>query len=332
MRVLIADPFEDHGVSALRAAHCHVEHRPSLNGAALSEALAETQADVLVVRSTSLTAAILDRGRLSLVVRAGTGVNTIDLAAATERGIWVANCAGQNAAAVAELAFGLMLALDRRIPDNVAALRAGIWNKKAFSSAPGLAGRTLGLLGYGPIGQEMVRRAEAFGMPTVVWSRRFAAGATAVGPGGRPVRTARTPLEVADAADVLSLHLALSPETRGIVDSALLGRMRPGSILINTSRAELVDRVALERAALDGRLRVGLDVFHDEPAEPSGRFSDPLVSLPNVYGTHHIGGSTAQAQKGVADETVRIITNYKNTGRVLNPVNAPTRKRLAAGA
>ena len=131
---------------------------------------------MLVVRGTAVTAPMLEGGALSLVVRAGAGYNTIDVATASQRGIYVSNCPGKNAIAVAELAFALLLALDRRVPDNVADLRAGTWNKKEYSKARGLFGRTLGLLGYGNIGQEMARRAHAFGMPIVVWSRRFATG------------------------------------------------------------------------------------------------------------------------------------------------------------
>src|SRR5262249_38833723 len=155
---------------AIQAAGCEVIVQPGLDGASLANAVASTQADVLVVRSTKVTEAVLEAGALSLIVRAGAGVNTIDVAAASGRGIYVSNCPGRNAIAVAELTFGLLLALDRRIPDNVADLRAGTWNKKEYSKARGLYGRTLGLLGFGNIGQEVARRAAAFGMPIVVWS------------------------------------------------------------------------------------------------------------------------------------------------------------------
>ncbi len=137
------------------------------------------------MRSTKVTAAMLDVGRLALIVRAGAGYNTIDVAAASTRGIYVSNCPGKNAIAVAELAFALILALDRRVPDNVADLRNGRWNKKEYSRARGLYGRTLGLLGYGKIGQEVAVRARAFGMPVVVWSRRFATGRTVRSPTSR---------------------------------------------------------------------------------------------------------------------------------------------------
>src|SRR3954453_18474376 len=163
MKVLIADKFEQSGIDGLKAAGCDVLYQPDLKDDALAQALRHTAADVLVVRSTAVTAPMLETGSLSLVVRAGAGYNTIDVATASRRGIYVSNCPGKNAIAVAELAFALLLALDRRVPDNVAELRAGAWNKKEYSKARGLFGRTLGLLGYGSIGQEMAKRAHAFG-------------------------------------------------------------------------------------------------------------------------------------------------------------------------
>src|SRR6187397_802208 len=172
MKVLVADKFEKSGIEGLKAAGCEVVYEPDLKDDSLTQAIASSGADVLVVRGTKVTTPMLDAGRLSLIVRAGAGYNTIDVAAASTRGIYVSNCPGKNAIAVAELTFGLILSLDRRIPDNVAALRAGTWNKKEFSKAAGLYGKTLGLLGFGSIGQELARRAQAFGLHLVIWSRR----------------------------------------------------------------------------------------------------------------------------------------------------------------
>src|SRR5215212_2026218 len=171
MHVLIADKFEQSGRDGLAAIGCEVTFQPDLKDEALVEAIGQLNPDVLVVRSTKVTAAALEAGALKLVVRAGAGYNTIDVAAASRRGIYVSNCPGKNSIAVAELAFALMLALDRRIADNVVALRRGEWNKKEFSKARGLYGRTLGLVGLGRIGQEMIPRARAFGMKVVAWSR-----------------------------------------------------------------------------------------------------------------------------------------------------------------
>jgi D-3-phosphoglycerate dehydrogenase / 2-oxoglutarate reductase len=259
------------------------------------------------------------------------------VAGASSRGIYVSNCPGKNAIAVAELAFALILALDRRVPDNVAELRAGKWNKQEFSKAHGLYGQTLGLLGAGSIAQEVIRRAAGFGMNIVMWSRRYdgmdrpmndsEARNLGIEPALRTVSIdlAPTPGEVAARADVLSLHLALGPETKGLVNGSLLDRLKPGAILVNTARADVVDERALAAAVRDRGLRVGLDVFASEPASSSADFHDPLVSLPGVYGTHHIGASTNQAQEAIAAETVRIIRSYKETGRVPNVVNLATR-------
>src|SRR5437899_1705415 len=222
---------------------------------------------------------MLDAGRLSLIVRAGAGYNTIDVAGASRRGIYVSNCPGKNAIAVAELACALMLSLDRRIPDNVADLRAGKWNKKEYSKARGLYGRTLGLLGFGNIGQEMAKRAHAFGMPIVVWSRRFASGGAGAEQSPVPIAIARTPEELAGQCDVLSVHLALAPGTKGLVGRAVLAKLRPGSYFINTARGEVVDHAALDEAVRTRGIRVALDVFAAEPKDAVGEFKDPIASL-----------------------------------------------------
>jgi D-3-phosphoglycerate dehydrogenase / 2-oxoglutarate reductase len=325
MKVLVADKFEQSGIDGLGAAGCEVVYQPDLKDDALVEAIRKSAAEVLVVRSTAVTAPMLEAGALSLVVRAGAGYNTIDVAAASKRGIYVSNCPGRNSIAVAELAFALMLALDRRIPDNVTELRAGIWNKKEYSKARGLFGRTLGLLGYGNIGQEMARRAHAFGMPLVVWSRRFVRGRENVSDAPVPMQLASSPEDVAARSDVLSVHLALTADTRGIVNAAVLDRLKPGSFFINTARAEVVDHAALEKVVRERNVRVGLDVFPGEPSGATGAFNDGLASLPDVYGTHHIGASTDQAQEAIAAETVRIVASYKNTGKVPNVVNLSTK-------
>ena len=337
MKILIADKFETSGIEGLRAAGCDVVFEPDLKDETLTEAIRTSAADVLVVRSTKVTAAMMDAGRLSLIVRAGAGYNTIDVAGASSRGIYVSNCPGKNAIAVAELAFALILSLDRRVPDNVAELRSGKWNKKEYSRAEGLYGKTLGLLGVGSIGQEMIRRAAAFGLNVVLWSRRYSgqkgplseqeARDLGLDAASRLVNIelAPTPEDVAEQADILSVHLALGPETKGLIGTQLLDRMKPGAMFVNTARGEVVDHAALAAAVREKKLRVGLDVFASEPSTATGEFNDPLISLPNVYGTHHIGASTDQAQEAIAAETVRIIRTYQETGRVPNVVNLARR-------
>jgi D-3-phosphoglycerate dehydrogenase len=321
MKVLIADKFEQSGLDGLKSAGCDVVYQPELKDDTLAAAIRDTAADILIVRSTAVTGAMLEGGALSLVVRAGAGYNTIDVAAASKRGIYVSNCPGKNAIAVAELAFALLLALDRRVPDNVADLRAGKWNKKEYSKARGVFGRTLGLLGYGNIGQEMAKRAHAFGMPVIVWSRRFATARVDPAAEPIPIAVAASPQELAERCDILSVHLALNAETKGLVNASILDKLKPGSFFINTARAEVVDYAALENVVRQKNVRVALDVFTTEPSTATGEFKDAIASLQNVYGTHHIGASTDQAQEAIAAETVRIVATYKDTGKVPNVVN-----------
>ena len=327
MKILVADAFAKERLSDLAALGLEVDHRPDLPAKEL--AAAAGGASILVVRGKQVGADVFEGApALSLVVRAGAGVNTIDVSAASRRGVYVANCPGQNSIAVAELAIGLLLALDRRIPDNVTQLRAGKWDKKRFSEAAGLHGRTLGLAGLGAIGQEVAVRARALGMRVVAWSRSLGdRRARELG-----VERAADLLALARQADALSLHLPLGKETRGLVSRAVLEAMKPGALLVNTARAEVVDQEALLELARDGRIRVGTDVFPGEPDRGTADFDSPLARLPAVYGTHHIGASTAQAQDAIAAETVRIVTSFVRSGRVPNCVNVarktPARARL----
>ena len=316
MTILVADAFSPDAQDRLRADGHTVIDRPGLSAGDLTEALAEHLPEVLVVRSTKVTPADLDASpALELVVRAGAGVDTIDVAAASERGIFVANCPGKNAAAVAELAFGLILSLDRRIPDNVIAAREGRWDKKGFAAARGLRGRTLGLIGMGSIGREVAGRARAFGMPVVAWSRSLTdEAAAALG-----VRRAESPADVARQSDVLSVHVALTPDTERLVDADLLAALPEGATLINTSRAEVVDEDAVAEALEAGRLRYATDVPSGEPAAKAGDFAHPLAHA--AYITHHVGASTDEATEAIGQEAARVILTYAETGRVENGVN-----------
>jgi D-3-phosphoglycerate dehydrogenase len=321
MHVLIADKFEQSGRDGLQAIGCEISFQPDLKDDALVEAIATQKPDVLVVRGTKVTEQMLAAGPLKLVVRAGAGYNTIDVTAASRRGIYVSNCPGKNSIAVAELAFALVLALDRRIADNVIALRAGEWNKKEFSKARGLFGRTLGLVGLGKIGQKMIPRAKAFGMPVVAWSRSLTdEKAAELG-----IVRMNSPLEVARAADIVSVHVALKPDTRMLIGADFFQAMRDRAYFVNTSRGEVVDERALIEAIHSKKIRAGLDVFAAEPASAVAEFTDPIVNEPAIYGTHHIGASTDQAQEAIAAETVLIIQSFKETGQVPNVVNLAQR-------
>jgi D-3-phosphoglycerate dehydrogenase len=321
MRVFIADRFEQSGRDQLAALGCEVIYQPGMKDEALVRAIAQSAPDVVVVRSTKVTGPMLGTGMLKLVVRAGAGYNTIDVAAASRRGIYVSNCPGKNSIAVAELAFALILALDRRLADNVISLRRGEWNKELFSKARGLFGRTLGLIGLGQIGLEMLPRARGFGLPVVAWSRNLTSDrAKSLG-----IESKASPEAVAASADIISVHLALNAGTKGLLGARFFAAMREGACFINTARAELVDQPALQQAITDRKLRVGLDVYAGEPAGGTGPFADPLGQDAQVYGTHHIGASTEQAQEAIAAETVRIVRIFKETGTVPNAVNLAQR-------
>jgi D-3-phosphoglycerate dehydrogenase len=317
VRVLIADKFEASGQEGLKSAGCEVIYAPGLTEETLGEEVERVRPDVLVVRSTKVTEAALNAGALKLVVRAGAGYNTIDVAAASRRGIYVSNCPGKNSIAVAELAFALILALDRRIADNVISLREGHWNKAEYSKARGLFGRTLGLIGLGQIGREMIPRAKGFGMPVAAWSRSF----TPESAEQLQIEYKSSLENVASAAGIVSVHVALNEQTRSLIGANFFERLRPGAYFINTSRAEVVDQDALKWALREKGIRAGLDVFATEPSGGTGEFADEIVKSSSVYGTHHIGASTDQAQDAMAAETVRIVRAFQETGTVPNVVN-----------
>lgn len=323
MRVLIADNVADSVARRLEDDGHEVGVDPTLDGDSLVDAIRDVE--VLVVRSTKVTEQAIDAAeRLQLVVRAGAGVNTIDIDAAAARGIYVCNVPGRNAIAVAELTMGLILALDRNLPDNVIELRNGHWDKRRFSQARGVYGRALGILGCGDIGLEVAERAHAFGLEVLVTAKDR-----------DPAREQR--LDAIDArrvdrdtllaeSDIVTFHVPATDDTRAMVDAELLGKLKQGAWIINTSRGEIVDEDALLEALDDEErdLRAALDVYRDEPAAKEGTFDSPLARHPRVYGTHHIGASTDQAQEAIADGVVSIVRDLAR-GEVGNVVNLETR-------
>jgi D-3-phosphoglycerate dehydrogenase len=318
LNVLVADKFEAFGLRGLQSLGCDVALNPDLSADALPAALREHNPDVLIVRGTKVTRAAVEAGaNLSLIIRAGAGFDTIDVAAASARGVFVANCPGKNAIAVAELAWALILACDRRVPDQTAALRARKWDKKEFSKAAGLYGRTLGIVGLGQIGREVADRGRAFGMDVVAWSRSLTeARADELGLG-----YVASLVNLAKMSDVVSVNVAGTDETRHLINAAFIEAMKPGAYLVNTSRGSVVDEAALRNGIQKKGLRAGLDVFASEPAGATGEFADPIVLEPGVYGTHHVGASTDQAQQAIAAEVVRIMKQFAATGAVLNCIN-----------
>lgn len=322
MEVLIADEFDPRGIDELRGAGCDVVYKPDLEGELLRAAIAQSRCKVLVVRHTRVTATMLEASdELSVIVRAGASVDVIDLEAASRRSILVANCPGKNAVAVAELTFALILALDRRLVEAVTDLRQGLWNKSEYSQARGLKGRRLGIVGLGQVGTAVARRAQAFEMNVIAWSRSL----TFERAGELGVARCQSPADVAARSDVLTIHLAAVPETEKMISTDVLGRLKFGAYVINTSRPDVLDYEALSAAVAGRGIRVGLDVFPHEPSTHRGRFTEAILEAGGVvYGTHHVGACTEQARTAIAQETVRIIKDYLRTGYVRNCVNLYT--------
>jgi D-3-phosphoglycerate dehydrogenase len=320
MKTLIADKFSEAQIDRLKQLGCEVTYKPTVKAGELPQLISPYK--ILVMRSKEVTADTLKASdQLALVLRAGAGVNTIDVKTASARGVFVSNCPGKNSIAVAELVFALLLAIDRRIADNVAALRAHKWNKKEFSKADGVFGKTLGVVGIGRVGREVITRARAFGLHTLAWSRSLTPEqAEELG-----VERCEDLNDIFRRADIMTLHVALKPDTRKLVHAQRLALMKPNAILINTARGEIIDQAALRDVLQAGKLRAGLDVFDPEPAEAAADFADPILDLPNLYATHHIGASTEQAQEAIAEEAIRVIGTFIKSGVVLNCVNHATR-------
>ena len=320
MKVLIADKFEKAGVAALREAGCDVTLSPDLTGDELMRAIGDTACTVLVVRSTKVTADMLRVApKLRMVIRAGSGYDTIDVSAATAQGIRVCNCPGMNAVAVAELTLGLMIALDRRIVDETDDLRHGVWNKKKYSQSRGLMGRTLGIVGLGRIGYEVAVRAAAFGM-NLIYRDPVAKPAWESSLGLRRVEFD----DLLRESDFVTLHVPGGDQTCHLIGASELKKMKSTAFLLNCSRGGIVDEQALAIALSAGVIAgAALDVYEVEPAASDRVFSDPIQAAPHLYGTHHVGASTEQAQNAVADEVVRIVRTYRDDGTFLHCVNPP---------
>ena len=319
MNILFADKFPEAAVDQLIAQQHECLLSPELGGDSLAAALADVE--VLVVRSTQVTAEMMvSAERLRLIVRAGSGTNTIDTLAAVKRDIAVCNVPGRNAAAVAELAMGLLISIDRKIPDNVFSLRAGRWNKKFFSTSKGLVGRRMGIFGLGATGLAMAQRAIGFDIEVYAIDRpdRFEEKRRQVEKLG--VKLVADQDSLIDVCDILSFHVPATDQTRNMVNAKFLAKLSPGTIIINTSRGDLIDEPALIEVMDKKDILVGLDVYRDEPGTAQGEFDSALARHPNVYGTHHIGASTTQAQIAVAAGVIEVIDAF-TSGHMINCVN-----------
>lgn len=319
MKVLIADKLSDKTVSALQKLGMEVSVNADLTADNLPQAIGDS--DILVVRSTKVMSKTIEAApNLSLIIRAGAGVNTIDLAAANARGIYVSNCPGKNTEAVAELTVGLLIAADRQIANATMDLRDGSWKKKEYGKARGLKGRTLGIVGLGAIGKAVAGRAQGLNMKVMAWSKSLTMEA-AEQLGVVYVSDLQT---LARQSDAVSVHVAYKEETRHLINKAFLDCMKSGAIFINTSRCEVVDTTALKEAIKTRKIRVGLDVFESEPAGGEAPFTDKELAA-MVTCTPHIGASTDQASEAIADEVVNVVRSFRDAGVPLNTVNMRAR-------
>ncbi|MCC6550088.1 MAG: phosphoglycerate dehydrogenase [Ignavibacteriaceae bacterium] len=312
IKVLVADKFPDEYINEMKSLELDVVYSPKLGEKDLPGAIGDI--DILVVRSTVVNAETIENGKqLNLIIRAGAGVNNINIAAANKRGVYVANCPGMNSIAVAELAMGLIISLDRRIPDNVIDFRAGKWNKGEYSKAEGLYGKNLAVIGVGAIGKELSKRALAFGMN--VYGKDISRIE------GVAIKDFSEMDQILPICDVVSIHLPATPQTKGLFNKEMFSYMKKGALLINTSRQDIIDEAAMIEAIKEKGIRVAVDVFKGEPESKDGTVTSPLQSIPGVYVTHHIGASTEQAQNAVAAETVRIIKEFVRSGMIAHWVN-----------
>jgi D-3-phosphoglycerate dehydrogenase / 2-oxoglutarate reductase len=314
MHIVIADSLPPAAADALRSAGWSVDARAGRKPDDLARDLKE--ADALIVRSaTQVTKDLIDAApRLKVIARAGTGVDNVDVTAASDRGILVMNAAGANSISVAELALALMLALSRSIPTADASMKKGVWDKKKLMGVE-LRGKILGIIGFGRIGREVAARARGFGLEIIAHDPFIPA---------RAAETIGVPLVSLDdllaKSDYISLHLPSLPETRHLLNAERLSKCRRGVRIVNTARGELIDEAALAAAIESGHVAgAGLDVFETEPPT-----DDRLTKLPQVIATPHIAASTVEAQELVGEEIVSSVREYLAEGVIRNAVNFPS--------
>ena len=313
-RVLVSDDLSPEAVQVLQGAGLEVDVKVGLKPAELEAIIGGY--DALAVRSaTKVNAALLERAeRLKVIGRAGVGVDNVDLEAATRRGVVVMNTPGGSSVTVAELALAMMLALSRHVAAATASVKAGKWEKKRFQGHE-LAGKTLGVVGIGNIGSVLVDRAIALRMRVIAYDPFLSPDAAA------KLGAALVDLDtVWREADVVSLHVPLTDQTRHLVDAAALAKMRKGALLVNCARGGIVDERALAEALASGHLGgAALDVYEKEPPPPE----HPLFRLEDVVLTPHIGASTEEAQSAVAVAIAEQLVAYLRHGVVKNAVNVP---------
>jgi len=312
LKVLVADKFPDKYIQQMKDLDLDVIYNPKLGEKDLPQEAVDV--DIIVVRSTVVNEETINNGKkLNLIIRAGSGVNNINIAAANKKGIYVTNCPGMNAVAVAELAIGLMISIDRFIPDNVSDFNKGVWSKDKYSKGKGLKGKTLGLIGVGNIGKEVAKRALAFEMNV------YGKDITRIE--GVQIKDFSEMDQLLPLCDIVTIHLPSTPQTKGLFNKKMFSYMKNGAYLVNTSRQDVIVEDDLLEAIKEKNIRYACDVFKGEPESKSGDVSSKLQNNPNIYVTHHIGASTEQAQDAVAEETISIIKKFVHSGVIDHWVN-----------
>jgi D-3-phosphoglycerate dehydrogenase len=300
MKLIVCDPTDPKAVAAMREAGIEVDVRGDITPEELEAVIADY--DAMVVRSrTKVREPLIDRAtNLKLIVRGGVGLDNIDVAYAQSKGIEVRNTPAASSNSVAELTVGYLLALARPIPQTTASMKAGKWEKKAFSKGTELAGKTLGLVGCGRIGSLVAQKAAALGMDVLFYRRT---------PTEVPEATQVSLDELLARSDYVSLHLPHTPETHYVIDAEAFEKMKDGVYIVNCGRGGTLDEAALHDAIVGGKVAgAALDVFEDEKEERGRR----LMELDQVIGSPHVGAGTAEAKARVGEEVARIAVEFAN--------------------
>jgi D-3-phosphoglycerate dehydrogenase len=322
MKILIADKFQKVYLPQLMALGHEVVLKPDIKADELPKQIKSFE--VLIVRSKKVSANTINASdKLKMIIRAGAGYNTIDIDTAAKKGIYVCNTPGKNSIAVAELAFGLMLAIDRKIADNVIDLRQGKWNKKKYSEAEGIYGKTLGIIGMGEIGMAFAERAKVFGMKILAYDP-----VAIKNPNPKQIELQKKKIfefkenleDIVKESDVITLHVPSNAHTKGMVNKEFLKNVKNNAIILNTSRGDIIVEHDLIDAMIEKNIWVGVDVYSNEPEAGMADFSSFLSTHSHVYGTHHVGASTEQAQDAIAVEVIEMIKAFAK-GKVMHPVN-----------
>jgi D-3-phosphoglycerate dehydrogenase len=319
--LLIADLISPVHLQQIKDLKFVVEYHPKLDDKAFSEFVAKDQPEIIVVRSRKVNKAhIASNQKLKTIIRAGAGVDNIDVKAATESGVQVCNIPGKNSVAVAELVLAHMLSSDRKLPQNYITLKSGKWNKEELSKAQGLKGKVIGIIGFGNIGKEVARRAIGFDMKVVFSSVEYPVGAE-VKILDHVCRSLSFD-EVLQQSDFVTLHVPFIKQTTNMINKDFLAKLKKTCVLINTSRGEVANEEdLLAHLNANPNFVYATDVLRNEPTFKKGDFSSALAQHPNVYATCHIGASTAQAEFAIGEGLVENLAHFKKNSKLLCVVN-----------